>query len=175
MDSATTIEIKVKYRTITTSHTKYVNTTITAQGLIESYSVRSITKSYQRSDSLKKTDTTLFPQIFAQQLLYFSKVSRCASSYSVHKFHASVSLSIYHRLLKFVFSSTVHNFIRKERLNDDLFNQYDLPQVIFEEEGEHEQVLDETNGPSWTTEDSQFMNNMREGIALQLVQGKGNA
>nr|XP_009797411.1 PREDICTED: uncharacterized protein LOC104243848 [Nicotiana sylvestris] len=69
----------------------------------------------------------------------------------------------------------VHNFIRKERLNDDLFNQYDLPQVIFEEEGEHEQVLDETNGPSWTTEDSQFMNNMREEIALQLMQGRGNA
>ncbi|XP_075080484.1 uncharacterized protein LOC142165985 [Nicotiana tabacum] len=69
----------------------------------------------------------------------------------------------------------VHNFIKKERLNDDLFNQYDLPQVIFEEEGEHEQVLDETNGPSWTTEDSQFMNNMREEIALQLMQGRGNA
>ncbi|XP_075099149.1 uncharacterized protein LOC142176015 [Nicotiana tabacum] len=32
----------------------------------------------------------------------------------------------------------VHNFIRKEHLNDDLFNQYDLPQVIFEEEGELE-------------------------------------
>ncbi|XP_009774350.1 uncharacterized protein [Nicotiana sylvestris] len=47
--------------------------------------------------------------------------------------------------------------------------------VIFEEEGEHEQVLDETNGPSWTTEDSQFMNNMREEIALQLMQGRGNA
>ncbi|XP_070044545.1 uncharacterized protein [Nicotiana tomentosiformis] len=44
--------------------------------------------------------------------------------------------------------SAVHNFIKKERLNDDLFNQYDLPQVIFEEEGEHKQVLDETNGPS---------------------------
>ncbi|XP_019250881.1 PREDICTED: uncharacterized protein LOC109229783 [Nicotiana attenuata] len=69
----------------------------------------------------------------------------------------------------------VHNFIRKERLNDDMFNQYDLPQIIFEEEGEHEQVLDETNGPSWTTEDSQFMNNMREEIALQLMQGRGNA
>ncbi|XP_075103346.1 uncharacterized protein LOC142177983 [Nicotiana tabacum] len=39
----------------------------------------------------------------------------------------------------------VHNFIRKERLNDDL---YDLYQVIFEEEGEHEQVSDEINGPS---------------------------
>ncbi|XP_070019747.1 uncharacterized protein [Nicotiana sylvestris] len=69
----------------------------------------------------------------------------------------------------------VHNFIRKERLNDDLFNQYDLPQVIFEEEGEHEQVLDETNGPSWTTENSQFMNNMPEELALQLMQGRGNA
>ncbi|XP_075083433.1 uncharacterized protein LOC142167173 [Nicotiana tabacum] len=68
----------------------------------------------------------------------------------------------------------VHNFIRKERLNDDLFNQYDLPQVIFEEEGEHEQVLDETNGPSWTSEDSEFMNNMREELALQLMQGRGN-
>ncbi|XP_070005003.1 uncharacterized protein [Nicotiana sylvestris] len=69
----------------------------------------------------------------------------------------------------------VHNFIRKERLNDDLFNQYDSPQVIFEEEGEHEQVLDETNGPSWTTENSQFINNMHEELALQLMQGRGNA
>ncbi|XP_075080532.1 uncharacterized protein LOC107781857 [Nicotiana tabacum] len=60
----------------------------------------------------------------------------------------------------------VHNFIRKEHLNDDLFNQYDLPQVIFEEEGELEQELDETSGPSWTAEDSQFMNNMREELAL---------
>nr|XP_018629218.1 uncharacterized protein LOC104104920 [Nicotiana tomentosiformis] len=28
----------------------------------------------------------------------------------------------------------VNNFIRKERINDDLFNQFDLPQVIFDEE-----------------------------------------
>lgn len=28
----------------------------------------------------------------------------------------------------------VHNFITKERINDDLFNQYDLPQLIIDEE-----------------------------------------
>jgi len=56
----------------------------------------------------------------------------------------------------------VHNFIRKEHINDDLFNQYDSPQLIFdEEEGEHEEVLDETNGPGWKTADSQIMSNMR--------------
>ncbi|XP_060196833.1 uncharacterized protein LOC132626101 isoform X4 [Lycium barbarum] len=36
----------------------------------------------------------------------------------------------------------VHNFIRKERINDELFNQYDSPQLIFdEEEGEQERSV----------------------------------
>ncbi|KAK6789712.1 hypothetical protein RDI58_013512 [Solanum bulbocastanum] len=68
----------------------------------------------------------------------------------------------------------VHNFIKKERINDDLFSQYDSPQLIFdEEEGEHEEVLDETNGLGWTTADSQIMSNMREELALQLMQRRG--
>ncbi|XP_060175874.1 uncharacterized protein LOC132606406 isoform X2 [Lycium barbarum] len=68
----------------------------------------------------------------------------------------------------------VHNFIRKERINDELFNQYDSPRLIFdEEEGEQEEVLDETSGPSWTAEDSQIMHNMHEQLALQLMQ-RGN-
>ncbi|XP_049349791.1 uncharacterized protein LOC125814381 [Solanum verrucosum] len=69
----------------------------------------------------------------------------------------------------------VHNFIRKERINDDIFNQYESTQLIFdEEEGEPEEVLDETNGHGWTTADSQIMNNMCEKPALQLMQRRGN-
>ncbi|XP_059304890.1 uncharacterized protein LOC132056626 isoform X3 [Lycium ferocissimum] len=64
----------------------------------------------------------------------------------------------------------VNNFIRKERINDDLFNHFDTPQVIFDEEGQQEEALDETNGPSWTVEDSQIMTDMREQLALQLMQ-----
>ncbi|XP_060189008.1 uncharacterized protein LOC132617961 [Lycium barbarum] len=64
----------------------------------------------------------------------------------------------------------INNFIRKERINDDLFNQFDTPQVIFYEKGQQEEALDETNGPSWTTKDSQIMTDMREQLALQLMQ-----
>ncbi|XP_060215630.1 uncharacterized protein LOC132642479 [Lycium barbarum] len=64
----------------------------------------------------------------------------------------------------------VNNFIRKERINDDLFNHFDTPQVIFDEEGQQEEALDETNGPSWTVEDSQIMTDMREQLALQPMQ-----
>ncbi|XP_075091591.1 uncharacterized protein LOC142171785 [Nicotiana tabacum] len=68
----------------------------------------------------------------------------------------------------------INNFIRKERINDDLFNQFDLPQVIFDEEQQHEKVLGETDGPRWTVEDCQMMNDMREQLALKRVQRRGN-
>ncbi|XP_060182235.1 uncharacterized protein LOC132611892 [Lycium barbarum] len=69
----------------------------------------------------------------------------------------------------------VHKFIRKERINDELFNQYDSPQLIFdEEEGEQEDMLDEASGPNWTAEDSQIMHNMHEQLTLQLMQRRGN-
>ncbi|XP_060966886.1 uncharacterized protein LOC133035128 [Cannabis sativa] len=42
---------------------------------------------------------------------------------------------------------TINNFIRKERINDELFNQFDQLQVIFEE-GLEEQIMEETNEPS---------------------------
>ena len=67
----------------------------------------------------------------------------------------------------------VNNFIRKERINDDLFNQFDLPQVVFDPEEQQKEVLDGTNGPSWTTEGTQLMTNMREELALPLMQRRG--
>ena len=33
-----------------------------------------------------------------------------------------------------------------------------LAQVVFDPKGQQEEVLDGTNGPSWTAEDTQFMN-----------------
>ncbi|KAM3235385.1 hypothetical protein P3L10_015421 [Capsicum annuum] len=48
----------------------------------------------------------------------------------------------------------VNNFIRKEHINDELFNQFDTSQVIYDEEGQQEETFEETNGPSWTVEDS---------------------
>ncbi|XP_055814463.1 uncharacterized protein LOC129884140 [Solanum dulcamara] len=49
----------------------------------------------------------------------------------------------------------VHNFIRKERINDDPFNQYESPQLIFDEdEREYEEMLNETNGSDWIVADS---------------------
>ncbi|KAM3238267.1 hypothetical protein P3L10_013297 [Capsicum annuum] len=64
----------------------------------------------------------------------------------------------------------VNNFIRKESINDELFNQLDTPQVIFDEEGLQEETLKETNGPSWTVEDSQIMHNIREELVFKLMQ-----
>ncbi|KAK4727287.1 hypothetical protein R3W88_032204 [Solanum pinnatisectum] len=61
----------------------------------------------------------------------------------------------------------VHNFIRKMRINDDLFKQYESPQLIFnEEEEEHKEV--------WIAASSQIMSNMREELVLQLMQRNGN-
>ncbi|KAM6580932.1 hypothetical protein CsatA_004706 [Cannabis sativa] len=67
----------------------------------------------------------------------------------------------------------INNFIRKEHINDELFNQFDQPQVIFEE-GPEEQIMEETNEPSWKPEDAQFMNNLRNELALKLMQIRGN-
>ncbi|KAM3270298.1 hypothetical protein P3S67_029405 [Capsicum chacoense] len=63
----------------------------------------------------------------------------------------------------------VNNFIRKKRINDELFNQFDTPQVIFDEEEQQEETFEETNRPSWAVEDSQIMHNMREELALKLM------
>ncbi|KAM3301432.1 hypothetical protein P3S67_015934 [Capsicum chacoense] len=63
----------------------------------------------------------------------------------------------------------VNNFIRKERINDELFNQFDTSQVIFDEEEQQEKTFEETNGPSWTVEDSQIMHSMREELAFKLM------
>ncbi|KAM3202565.1 hypothetical protein P3L10_030189 [Capsicum annuum] len=63
----------------------------------------------------------------------------------------------------------VNNFIRKERINDELFNQFDTSQVIFGEEGQQEETFEKTNRPSWIVEDSQIMHNMREELAFKLM------
>ncbi|KAM3301830.1 hypothetical protein P3S67_016332 [Capsicum chacoense] len=63
----------------------------------------------------------------------------------------------------------VNNFIRKERINDELFNQFDTSQVIFDEEGQQEETYEEINRLSWIVEDSQIMHNMREELALKLM------
>ncbi|KAM3344701.1 hypothetical protein P3S68_024410 [Capsicum galapagoense] len=63
----------------------------------------------------------------------------------------------------------VNNFIKKERINDELFNQFDTSQVIFDEEGQQVETFEETNGPSWTVEDSQIMYNMHEELAFKLM------
>ncbi|XP_060968748.1 uncharacterized protein LOC133036245 [Cannabis sativa] len=67
----------------------------------------------------------------------------------------------------------INNFIRKDCINDELFNQFDQPQVIFEE-GLEEQIMEETNEPSWRAEDAQFMNNLRNELSLKLMQRRGN-
>ncbi|KAM3238233.1 hypothetical protein P3L10_013263 [Capsicum annuum] len=63
----------------------------------------------------------------------------------------------------------VNSFIRKECINDELFNQFDTSQVILDEEGQQEEIFEETNGPSWTVEDSQIMHNMLKELALKLM------
>ncbi|KAM3238558.1 hypothetical protein P3L10_013590 [Capsicum annuum] len=64
----------------------------------------------------------------------------------------------------------INNIIRKENINDELFKQFDTPQIIFHEEGQQQKTFEETNGPSWAVEDSQIMYNMREKLALKLIQ-----
>lgn len=38
--------------------------------------------------------------------------------------------------------SSIHNFTRKGHIHDDLFNQFDLPQVVFDKEEEQEEALE---------------------------------
>ncbi|XP_047252233.1 uncharacterized protein LOC124887094 [Capsicum annuum] len=63
----------------------------------------------------------------------------------------------------------VNNLIRNERINNELFNQFDISQVIFDEEGQQEEIFEETNGPSWTVKDSKIMHNMQEELTLKLM------
>ncbi|XP_071725037.1 uncharacterized protein [Rutidosis leptorrhynchoides] len=55
----------------------------------------------------------------------------------------------------------VHNFIRKERINDDLFNHFDTAQIIFDEE-QQEENPEEAHRTNWTTEDVQFIRKFEE-------------
>ncbi|GAV80311.1 DDE_4 domain-containing protein, partial [Cephalotus follicularis] len=63
----------------------------------------------------------------------------------------------------------VNNFIRKEKINDELFAQYEEPQMVMEQVGQEEEVEFATTGSYWSAGDIQFMNNMREEIAVQLI------
>ncbi|KAH0672829.1 hypothetical protein KY290_025058 [Solanum tuberosum] len=70
-----------------------------------------------------------------------------------------------------------HAINKEEKFNHghaQLKNVIERAFGVLKEEGEHEEVLDETNGPGWTTADSQIMSNMREELALQLMQRRGN-
>ncbi|KAM3238044.1 hypothetical protein P3L10_013074 [Capsicum annuum] len=63
----------------------------------------------------------------------------------------------------------VNNFIRNKHIHDELFNQFDTSQVIFDEEGQQKETFEETNEPSWTIEDSQIMHSMHEELAFKLM------
>ncbi|XP_071724153.1 uncharacterized protein [Rutidosis leptorrhynchoides] len=60
-----------------------------------------------------------------------------------------------------------------ERINDDLFNHFDTAQIIFDEE-QQEENPEEAHRTNWTTEDVQFMENVKNDIALQLMQRRTN-
>ena len=65
----------------------------------------------------------------------------------------------------------IHNFIRKEGLDDDLFTQYDQGDVH-----DNENVHDDNNGdvevvqPIGSNADQQYMINLRDQIAAQIMQ-----
>lgn len=63
----------------------------------------------------------------------------------------------------------VHNFIRKKKLFDSLFAEFDS-QNIFDMDGGSTSDEDHgASGPGWTGEDQQYMIGLREEIALQLM------
>ncbi|XP_012828551.1 PREDICTED: uncharacterized protein LOC105973631 [Erythranthe guttata] len=68
----------------------------------------------------------------------------------------------------------VHNFIRKERISDTLFEEFDQPNMSFDGANEDEQNLvndGTTTGPWWGDEDMQYMANVRDEIATRLMPG----
>ncbi|XP_012833696.1 PREDICTED: uncharacterized protein LOC105954576 [Erythranthe guttata] len=68
----------------------------------------------------------------------------------------------------------VHNFIRKERISDTLFEEFDQPNMPFDGTNEDEQNLvndGTTTGPWWGDEDMQYMANVRDEIATRLMPG----
>ncbi|GAV77454.1 DDE_4 domain-containing protein [Cephalotus follicularis] len=64
----------------------------------------------------------------------------------------------------------VNNFIRKEKINDELFVQYEEPQMVTEQVGQEEEVEYATTGSHWGAAYIQFMSNMCEEIAVQLIE-----
>ncbi|GAV68136.1 LOW QUALITY PROTEIN: DDE_4 domain-containing protein [Cephalotus follicularis] len=63
----------------------------------------------------------------------------------------------------------VNNFIRKEKINDELFAQYEEPHMVMEQVGHEENVEFTTTGSYWSAGYIQFMSNMCEEIAVQLI------
>ncbi|KAK1423491.1 hypothetical protein QVD17_18794 [Tagetes erecta] len=69
----------------------------------------------------------------------------------------------------------IHNYIRKEGLSDDLFFQYDQPQMPVDGDddnggGDDDDVDDDELQSHGSSADQQYMINMRDGIATQLMQ-----
>ncbi|GAV82317.1 DDE_4 domain-containing protein [Cephalotus follicularis] len=61
---------------------------------------------------------------------------------------------------------TVNNFIRKEKINDEFFAQHE---EVTEQVGQEKEVEFATKGSHWGAGLIQFMSNMREEIAVQLI------
>lgn len=69
----------------------------------------------------------------------------------------------------------VHNFIRKERISDTFFDEFEQPHMTFDSTNESVQDLENDGtptGPWWGDEDMQYMTNAREEIATQLMQNR---
>ncbi|KAK9078485.1 hypothetical protein SSX86_002542 [Deinandra increscens subsp. villosa] len=65
----------------------------------------------------------------------------------------------------------LHNFIRKEGLSDEFFDEYDQPNVRLQDGDEHVQDHgDEQEPRHGSSEDRQFMSQLRDQIAQQLMQ-----
>ncbi|GAV73070.1 DDE_4 domain-containing protein [Cephalotus follicularis] len=62
-----------------------------------------------------------------------------------------------------------NNFIRKIKINDELFAQYEESQMVTEQIWQEEEIGFATKGSHWGTADIQFMSNIREEIAVQLI------
>ncbi|GAV79097.1 DDE_4 domain-containing protein, partial [Cephalotus follicularis] len=63
----------------------------------------------------------------------------------------------------------VNNFIRKEKINNALFAQYEELHMVTEQVRQEKDVEFATTESHWSAGDIQFMSNMREEIAVQLT------
>jgi hypothetical protein len=92
------------------------------------------------------------------------------SRFSILKQMTSFDLHVQRDIVIACFA--IHNYIRMTKLKDSLFEEYDNPGYIGQSELPGEDDMEFSTAPQWGGADQQFMAQLREQIALQLMQNR---